>query len=421
MTMPARCRVLFAGTLLFLSALFAEARGAEYSVVSRTMLHYFEQDTAEEEGATVVPGYEFLRLDARDGSIPGLSLHLYGWGRVDFADSGRYEDRTRAQLVYGYVEYKTPEGPISFKAGRTYVFQGVANESIDGVEVASDITPSWSVAAYAGQPVTLISRDGRKGDAIAGGRVAWRDRGYHQAGISYKYIASDGERDEERLGVDFALTLPGQISLLGSSNYNLVEEKFAEHLYEARWHRGNFELRPFYQRFDLEGLFSERDNSATPFRVLSEVGGRTDVLGAEAYWYPSEAVEFGARVKHYDYSKRFDNAWYLSALANYRWRIFNHVGAELGRMAGEEEFNRFSLARGYVYYTFPRSFVTGEAFYTRYDDPIFSRKDAWYLSAGVGRKFLRDALNLKLSTSYTSDPLDDRDYRTTLVAEYVFP
>ena len=52
------------------------------------------------------------------------------------ADSGRFEDTTRAQLVYGYVEYKTPEGPISFKAGRTYVFQGVANESIDGVEVA---------------------------------------------------------------------------------------------------------------------------------------------------------------------------------------------------------------------------------------------------------------------------------------------
>lgn len=419
--MPSRCRTLLAGACFLLLAFLTPARGAEYSLVSRSLLYYFEQDTPEEEGASVVPGYQYLQLSAREEKIPGLSLHLYGWGRVDFADSGRYDDTVEGELIYGYVEYKTPEGPISFKMGRSYVFEGVANESVDGVQVAADVTPAWRVSAYAGQPVTLAREDGRRGDLIGGGRVSWRDAGFHQVGVSYKHILSDGERDEERAGIDFAVSLPVGISLLGSSAYNLVEQRWAEHLYEGRWHRGSFEIRPFYQRFNLSGLFSERDNSATPFRVLSALGGTTEVIGTEGYWYPSEAVEFGARLKHYDYSTRFDNAWYLSAIATYKWEIFNQVGAELGRMEGEEEFNQFSLARCFVYYTFPRSFVTGEVFYTRYDEPIFEEKDAILLSAGAGRKFLHDTLNLKVAASYTNDPLDERDYRYTLVAEYVLP
>lgn len=419
--MPARCRLLPAGTILLVLALFAPARGAEFSLTSRTLLQYFEQDTLERKDDTVVPGYEYLQLDVREERVPGLSFHLYGWGRVDFADSGRFDDTTEGELIYGYVEYLSPDGPIRFRAGRTYVFEGVANESVDGIAVAADITPAVAVSAYAGQPVTLIKEDGRGGDAIAGGRLSWRRRGYHEAGLSYKHLTNDGTRAEERIGADLYLTLPGRISLLGASTYNLVEKEWGEHSYEARWHSGPFEVRPFYQRFRLDGLFSEGDNSATPFRVLSRVGGTTEILGTEAYWYPGEAVELGVRLKHYDYSTRFDDAWYLSALATYKWRIFSQVGAELGRMAGDEEFNRFSLVRGYVYYTFPRSFLTGDILYTRYDEAIFDEQDALFLSVGGGRKFFRDALNLKLSLSYSDDPLVERDYRTTVVAEYAFP
>ena len=418
--MQSHSRLLLLGASLMTLVFSGICLGADFHLESKTLLQYFERDTSEKSDAAVVPGYQFLQFDYREDRVKGLSFHLHGWGRVDFADSGHFDDFSRGELVYGYLQYLSPDGPIHFRLGRTYVFEGVANDSIDGVEVGAVLDPNIAVSAYVGQPVSLVRDRGRSGDAIAGGRLAWRHMGYHEVGFSYQYVLSDGDRDEERAGIDLSLGLPWNLTLIGHSNWNFVSGEWAEHFYEGRWHYARFELRPFYHRFTLEGLFNEQDNSAPPFRVLAQLGGTTDIVGTEAYWYPSEAVEFGLRAKYYDYDQRFGNAWYASALMTYKWRIMNQVGAEFGRMQGDEDFNRFSLARGYIYYTLPRSFLTGDIFYTRYDEPIFNERNAFFASIGGGRKFLGDALSLKLSLGYSNDPWFSSDYRYTLVADYVF-
>ncbi|WP_221249938.1 hypothetical protein [Desulfuromonas versatilis] len=386
---------------------------------SDTLIHYFERDVGTERNNQVLPVYEYLRLDYRPGQDSAASFHAYGWMRVNLGDDF-FQDDTQGELLYAYLQYAPRDRDFQMRLGRQYVFEGVANESVDGLYGAVDINPWLSFSGYLGMPVSLEVADGRAGDGIVGGRVSWHRLGKYDLGLSYKFLTNDSDRDEELAGIDLSLGLPANVTLLGQATRNLLADQWGEHSVEARIPLWRFEFRPQYQYYTSDGFFSDKDNTSGPFRAQPFLESDTRIYGAEAYFYPSEDYEIGLKARHYEYDKRFGESDYLSAIFTWKWKIFSHFGAEAGRMEGDVDENRYTLGRGFFYLDLAPAFVTGDVVYVDYDEALYNEDSSLFASLGVGRRFLRNALRLKLSADYSSDPYNDEDIRTLLVAEYQY-
>ena len=157
-------------------------------------------------------------------------------------------DNPDGELFYGYVEYRHSGYGFNLKAGRQHIFEGVINDSIDGLGIKTNLTPSFDVALYGGVPVALSTADGRSGDAFWGGRIAEHAGGRHELGLSYKRENSNGEKDGELLGVDLSLTLPQGAYISGRSSYNLQTSGWGEHFIESGFDVATLHIRPAYER-----------------------------------------------------------------------------------------------------------------------------------------------------------------------------
>ena len=414
-----------AGVFLAIAAAMAwhspNASAADLHIGSDTIIRRFERDTKTRGNLKMIPAYEYLQLDYGNLKTPGLSLHAYGWGRVNLGDEDDYlKGDTEGQLIYAYLQYTPPSGDYLVRAGRQYVFEGVANESIDGVYGKTDLIPTVTLSAYAGYPVSLDTVEGHRGDRIYGGRISHHHTGLYDLGASYKFIANNSTRDKEFFAGDFSVSLPWNISLMGRSTLNLVSGSWGEHFYEARIPYGPVEFRPFYQYFRYEDFFGTGAGSANPFRFLAGTGNKITVAGTEAYWYPNEHLEMGLRFKHYDYEQRFGDARYYTLLAVWKRKVLSEVGFEFGRMDGKAPENRYYLGRAYFFWNLPPGFVTGDLQYVDYDKQIYRKGSSFFSSFGLGRQFLDDTLKIKLSLDYSNDPYFRKDYRGMLSASYLF-
>lgn len=414
---------LAVATCLFCSPVAALA--ADLRIVSDTLVRVFERDTAEGDDRAVVPGYEYLRVDYGSLKEKGLSFHLYGWGRLDFGSSGFFADDNAGELLYGYFEYAHPGTNAGARLGRFYVFEGVANEAIDGLSLRSALTPYFTLSAYGGFPVALDSTDGRSGDSIIGGRLSHHLAVWYDVGVSYKNTENDGDKAEEALGVDLSLNLPFGVSLFGFSSRNLGTEGWGEHSYELSIPVAGLLLRPYYQKFQFEDFFGTGVLARNPFPFEAATGETLEVIGGDVTWPVSTAWELGARVKHLAYDLRSGNSEYYSASATWHGQKLTQIGGEVGYANGTGGTNDYRLGRLFVYWDqlqqiLPHGFVTGDLVYADYNEDIFGESDALFVSLGAGRRFLEDALEIKLSGDYSSDPFFDEDFRGLLVAKYVF-
>ena len=183
-----------AGALLglaFLLCLPGSGWSASFSLTSDTLCRAFERNSK-----VAAPGYEYLQVNVGALKEKGLSFHLYGWGRIDLSDSGYYSDQSKGELLYGYLEYTNSLNNFDMKVGRQYVFEGVANQSIDGARVAIAVSPYFTVSAYGGQPVVLDSTDGRSSDSTFGGRIGNHLGSLYDLGVSYKIVTNDSTEQE---------------------------------------------------------------------------------------------------------------------------------------------------------------------------------------------------------------------------------
>jgi hypothetical protein len=416
-------------SVLFALVFFLPAAGwaADLHFTSETRLRWFERDTLEKDDANVVPAYEYVQVDYGKRGEGELSFHLFGWGRADFGGGDYFEDDTAGELLYGYLEYAAPKNLVNLRLGRQYVFEGVSNESIDGLRASADITPYFHLSAYGGQPVALDSTDGRHGDRIWGARLSNRFQSWYELGVSFKQVNNDSDREEEFVGIDLSASLPFGVSLSGLSSRNLENEGWAEHSYELRFNLADYRIRPFFEQYEYEDLFDTGDNSDRPFTLLLQTGERLRVFGADAVRFLSGNWEAGVKAKLYNYETRGDSSRFYSALLNWfggEEEDLTSAGGELGYMEGDAAANDFILTRLWFYLDrleqLAGGFVTGDVVYVLYDEEIADEDTSLFLSLGAGRKFLRDALELKLSGDYSSDPFLEHDVRGMLVATYVF-
>lgn len=401
------------------------ALAVDLRLSSETLLRVFERDTVEKEDADVIPGYEYLQLDFGSLRTKGLSLHLYGWGRADFGDGSFYEEETAGELLYGYLEYVRPFSNLELRLGRQYIFEGVADESVDGLRVSTDLGRYFGLSLYGGFPVSLDATDGRGGDSIWGGRISHRLGTRYQIGFSYKVIDNDDDQAEEMAAVDLSLALPWGVSLHGFSSHNLDTEGWAEHSWELRFHLADLHFRPFFQRFQYEDYFTTGANSARPFRILAATGETLTVFGGDLFWHLSDVWDLGLKAKFHDLEERGESSESYSALLTWHGADLTQIGGEVGFLAGDAAQNDYWLARAFFFQDkvpglLPRGFLTGDVVWTLYDEEISGEEFSFFASVGAGSRFLDEALVVKLSGDYSSDPNVDEDLRGMLVVSYLF-
>lgn len=392
-------------------------------ISSETIFRAYDRDTDQQDDALVVPAYQYLRLDLGALDEGGLSLHIDGWGRYDFNDSGYFEDNPDGELLYGYLEYNRPDYGLNLTLGRQHIMAGIINNSIDGLGVKSALTPYFKFALYGGSPVGLSSENGRSGDSIWGGRIAGHKAAEYEIGLSYKKKKSQGDDDEEMAGFDIFAELPFNINFFGFSSYNLDTRGWGEHSYDIRFDIFDFNFRPFYQRFRYEDFFNTKDNSANPFRFLAGTGEILSSLGTDIIWQRFDQVGLGAKLNLYDYDHRDEKAFYFEGNVNWNLNGQTRIGGELGRMNGDTDDTRYLLSRAFFYWNRPAifsrlGFITGDAMYVHYDEEIYGQNYSLWLSLGGGMRFFDEALEVKLSGDWSNDPFFDSDIRGLLKIQY---
>lgn len=397
---------------------------ASIDVRSETFIKSFERETLSGKTESVSPVYAYLQLDAHQLSSSKLSFYAYGWGRYDASDSSFYDDQTDGELIYGYLEYADSYQGRSFRLGRQHVFEGVANESIDGLRLTSDLGEQFSVSVYGGLPVGLADTSGRSGDSIWGGRLAHRLGVYSNIGLSYKTIDNDDLTASSRLGIDSAFFLPMNVSLYGNSVRNMETEGWAEHSYELRFNVGAISIRPHYEMFEYDDYFEAGALTTGPFISLINSGEQLETLGLDLSWRQSQSWNYGIKTKHYSYDLN-RSSQYLALSASWFGEMTTQVGGEVGYMQGDAADNDYVLIRFFCYLdqlaqTLWVDFVSGDILYTLYDQDIYGQSYAYFASLGGGRKFLNDDLELKLSADYSEDPYFENDLRSMLTVAYRF-
>ncbi len=417
-------QLLWVGIALML-CMPLSAIAAELSIQSNTLLRGFERNTATENDALVMPLYEYLQVDIEDAGAPGFSLHFYGWGRADLADSDYYSDNTEGELLYGYAEYNGKQARFNARLGRQYIFEGVANESVDGLRLSSELGQYFSGSVYAGQQVALANENGRDGDSIFGGRLANHLAGVYDLGLSYKKINNDSDDADEVSGIDLAAYLPFNINLHGFSSFNMESEEWAEHSYELSTTLAAVSIRPYFQQFQYDDYFNTGDNSANPFRILAASGEELTIVGTDLSLPVGDSVLLVGKVKNYDYKLLDDTAQYYAAQLIFSGEGLSQLGGEFGTMVGDTPQNEYYLLRLFTYCdqlgdSLPLDFVSSDLVYVSYDQPIYGEDSSLFISLGTGKKFMDNALELKLSADYSSDPYFDEDYRGMLTASYNF-
>jgi len=414
----------FLGLILLMGLVPADSFGASTRVESDTILRAFQRDTTAGEDSTVLPAYEYLQIDTGELEDYGLSFHLYGWGRADIADSEFFEDQTAGELLYGYVEYRRAANQYGLRLGRQHVFEGVANETIDGLRLNGNLGDYFALSVYGGQPVGLVSEQGRSGDSIIGGRLAHHRGSKYEIGLSYKASENDGETAEEMLGVDLALSLPSDLRLSGYSTYNQESEGLAEQSWELRVPLGRLTLKPYYQQFSYEDYFTTGANAVNPFLLLAQSTEELTAYGLDALYQYNASWTFGGKLKQNDY-KDLDASQAYSLLAAWQGKGGTQYGAEVGQTAGDTAENNYTLVRVYGYSEatggrLGMDFLSGDVVLAQYEEEIYGKDSSLFASFGGGKRFMGDALSVKLSGDYSKDPYFDEDVRGTLTVSYNF-
>ncbi|NJC88107.1 MAG: hypothetical protein FIB02_06170 [Desulfuromonas sp.] len=410
--------------LLLILGLPGMAAAAEFQLKSDTLFRFFERHTNREKEFSIAPAYEYLQVDVGSSSEPGLSFHGYGWGRADLANDGYFEDDTAGEILYGYLEYRGKEANFNARLGRQYIFEGVANEAVDGLRLSTDLGRYFSASVYGGQSVALDSENGRDGDSIYGGRLAHHLKGWYDVGVSYKEIENENDLAEKMLGVDLGVYLPYGVGLYGFSSRNLDTDGWGEHSYELRFKLAGIDIRPYYQQFRYEDQFDTGANGAYPFRFLAETDEEIKVVGADATMKVGESWDFGVKAKNYDYDRRDDNTQYYSVLATWYADGRSSLGGEAGVMNGDAAEDDYVLLRAYAYWDrlpklLPLSFLTGEVVWVDYREAIYDEDTSLFVSLGAGKRFLEDALEIKLSGDYSRDPYFDDEVKGMLTISYL--
>jgi hypothetical protein len=235
------------------------------------------QDLEEEDRYSLAQG---LKIRAYEVGLNELSFHgyfqYYGDSGDDFSESGMM------RLYHGYLKYQKAGFPFTARAGRFFLYRGVAIGVLDGGEVTYKINPQWSVTAFGGQqgPLSREWEVDRQGDSPwFGGEVRWRAGQILGTRPTLALSYTRQERDEDLLrhlaGLSIGIKLDRrwttlnviQANLDGSSALRkaLTRWRYSSRKFQCTLEAAaiNYYVAPYsyFSDFDSEGLIKRVRNT----------------------------------------------------------------------------------------------------------------------------------------------------------------
>lgn len=147
------------------------------------------------------------------------------------------------------------------------------------------------------------------------------------------------------------------------------------------------------------------------------------LAGRALFWRGLPRIDLGAKVENYTHDKTGREALYTSGFLTCYIGEQSQAGGEIGLMNGDQPKNSFHLGRLWFNWnvpfdTMPTDVITGDVVYASYEEKSFEEDTSLFLSIGVGRSFIAEALSLKLSGDCSDDPHFDSNTRVMVTLTY---
>jgi hypothetical protein len=409
---------------VFLLCLPAAAWALEGSVDSTTILRIGQRDTGTQK-ESVVPATQFLGLDALKLADGNLSLHFYGWGRVDLAEKSYNSKTTDGRLTYAYLQYRFKQANADLRAGRLFVHDGINNEQVDGISLRSDLPLGFGISAFGGATVHTThifgeTSDG-KGDSIFGGRANYRYGGMLDVGLSGVYegnapaLQLHTGGNHRLVGGDIWFSPHKMVEVVGHTSYNPETSRVAEHSYLLN-------VKPV-QRLVLSGEFNEQNDRSYQFAWAMFNGGTVDPTtgaalnpsnmsrsyGLSGSYQISKALELAADYKHYRRylgdADRFGGNAKFSFLDNMaRAGLgYHYLRAGSGFAITPNPTGSYHELRGYAMHDTKKFFAAVDLLDYLFEDKVNTVKNAWEAIGSLGYHFTPN-LALSGDISYGRNP-----------------
>lgn len=417
----------------------------EYSIDSATYLRFQQYAAPGFDKKFQAPATEYLTIDAAKIGVDSLSLHFYGWGNATMGSILPNEDRYNGNLTYFYLNYRLPNN-ASVKAGRMFIFDGLANEQIDGVSFRTDLPQGFTLSVYGGAPskldyeknTTLTINDkpmtfnegNNKGDTIIGGRVSSRVAGIMELGIStlYEggirtkisngtleqnaegYIAPGSLRTYRQLvGGDIWLSPIKMLEVNGHTFYDLASAGMAENSYLMT-------VRPL-DKLSVTADYTDQNPknyfaaSNLPSLFNPTVNDKLRRYGANVTVIATKAIEAAVDYHHYnretkgnsdrcgfDLRGTFDDNKVRTGFS------YHYVkGADAASVNGSTPATRYNELRGYAMYDAHTYVAAFDGIAQLYNQNINGRNNAFEVLASLGYRFAHNLL-LSGDISYGQNP-----------------
>ncbi len=431
----------------------------DVNVQSLTIAQLWTEKTPGFDKNTFTPATEFLGIDAARLGSESLSLHLFGWGRVDLGERSTPRGTSGGDLSYGYLEYRLPRANAEIRAGRLTIDQGVGIEQVDGVSARADLLGGFALSAFGGRPVLYRTVDPAsqkdyefQRDMIFGTRLSLRIPKAGEVGLSYLQDGSTAAKDlpipspvdysRKQLGLDLQLRPHRSLELGGRTLFDIAQHpdpapaeakpsRVAEQDYSLAW--------KVSEAWSLAGAFAERNFYAyfagtnLPSLFRQDERGRFRSQGGSLTWNAGGAFQLVADYRRthrasYGDADRFggEARWSPKGTKLQAGLALHRVNAS-DVLLVDSRVPSYSLshreARAWVLYAGARFSASLDAQLHAFDDranPNLNGQST--VSAAVGSVGYQVGVGLRLSgdLSYTDDPIARHEVRGLLRVELRF-
>jgi hypothetical protein len=400
-----------AAALLTLAAASAHA-GPDAGSTTLFVSRPYERDGAAHSEGAFYEQFSLLTPAASYGPVDDVRVVVRAWGRA-LAGEPMVGDTFTGDVDTAYVEARFLDRRALLRVGRQMLNQGASgNIQIDGGSGEVVIWKGLGLQAYGGAPV-VARFDYHRGDAIAGGRVFWRQSFDAEIGVSYVYALDSGITARNDIAVDGWWQAFRTVSLGAFGQWSLAESgRLAEARVLASWQPLKaLQLTASAQR-TAPDLFIPRSSI---FAVFSDE--RRDEAGGEI------AVRFGQRVSAWVdaafVSVEAGDGWRAGSKVSYRpLRETTTLGAEVRIL--KEPANGFDQVRLFALHRLPQKItVTLEVDGYRLDQPVNGRLGSLICGFTAGYP-ITDRFDVMASGSFGTTPFLDRRFEAIARLSYRF-
>ena len=396
------------------------ATAADVTVSSKTYGLLYERELAGGQKDRYAPLYEYLSADAANLGGKPLSLHFYGWGRVDLGEQTGTGNAS-GEIGSLYLEYQHPEGNAQGKLGRFFLTEGAAMDTIDGAFVKATTPVGLGVSLYGGVPVEYSTLENAKGgDSIFGGRVFFVRSGFAEIGASYlKESNASDALDRELYGGDLWVRVAGPVELTGKAYYNNSAGEMASQRYAVRIvPNATFDITAGYEAYNYKGLFRSAVNPAFTFPSVDNNDDVQTIFGIVDWEFtPGWTLEVAGKNIRHDLSDPGDaNRGEIGLRHAYNGKK-DVAGLSGAFVSADRDENEYQEYRAFASYSPDKLRLTIDGLIQKYKQEINGKKNAYQVVVTAGYQIFA-ALQVSGNLTYTQSPNFENDYAGLVRVSY---